>query len=260
MDKAFPTIRFWHDVRRTPHLARFVKRLKNDGLKPSSIRHCLEPISLTGKYFAREYEDFGYRPLYVWGLAPEDETEPAKKYLTGQQLEQAIKVAEDTGNDIALLALILGGWSGMKLVEICKLKQRDFDFKAGTVAVGKSGAKNKYRRRVIPLPAFVQEAVKGILYRQSVVDMEGSLVNVSIGLSDRIHQTISRPIHRLFKQAGLHGHAVVAVVRTQISTAGARITSRVPLQLNGAFASLMDVNMNLRPSRWQFQNGDSLRK
>lgn len=172
MDERFPGVKQWREVRRTPHVSQYVELLQDNNMKAVSIRHCLEIISLTANYFADEHEEFGYRPLRVLKIAPELDA-PAKNYMTVEQLEEAIQISREMESAAAELGFLLGGWCGLNLREIARLTFADFDFQNGLLTIRKS--KNKYRKRIIPLPSFVLDAVREHLNSQVVKDVAGSL-------------------------------------------------------------------------------------
>lgn len=199
MESRFPAVKQWRELRRTPHVSQYVAQLKADGLKPVSIRHCLEVISLTANYFADEYEEMGYRSLRVLKLAPELE-KPAKNYMTAEQLERAIEISREIESPAAELSFLLGGWCGLNLREIARLTATDFDFTAKLLTVQKS--KNVYRSRTIPVPDFVLEAVRLHLQTQTVKDVAGSLFVRESGIPAE-NRYLARPMDVVLHRMGI---------------------------------------------------------
>jgi integrase len=169
----FPSVRLWKDVRRRPHVTAYAEFLEGRGLSPVSVRHYLEPLSIASTYFSEEYEEI-YRPLKVLRAAPLPKDEPAKHFLDAVRLDAAIARAEAENSPRAALGFMLGGWGGLNLREVIRLRADSFDFKAGTVRIEES--KNRFRKRVVPLPSFVVDHVRAFIAGQAVRDASGLLI------------------------------------------------------------------------------------
>lgn len=186
-----PGLRRWDQVTHAV-LRAYVDHLITRGLKPKTIRHYCSPVTVASNFWHRENPDI-YRRLEIVHPYLSDGPAPAKHYLTGPQLAAALLVATPAPSPAARLAILLGGYAGLNLLEIASVRDTDLDLPAGTVTVTR--AKTKFRPRTIPLLPLVVAGLRDILATRKVIRADGYLVPTLRG-APPTDATFARPLHR----------------------------------------------------------------
>jgi len=164
MKKHHPYVTTWARLRRvhvreyladqTPS-ARSIERGKAE-LSPTRKRLLLQPVAQTARYMWLEYELPNVAERL--GLSAKLAKTPAPVYL--QDVLAFLDYLKDKAPVASLEAgAALAGLAGLQLLEVLRLTWNKVDFDRGLVEIS-GEVKNRYRNRVIPIPARCVEALR----------------------------------------------------------------------------------------------------
>ena len=186
----------------------FADSLSASGLSCSTVRSICRLVSSCLRY-AQEEGFIAKNPCRKLRITmPQTEKQ---RVLTPREQNMIQSAAKDT----AELPVLLAAYTGMRLGEICALKWSDIDWEKHTVCVCRTAQrirrtgggtvliidapKSNRSRRVLPVPAFIIEALKKLS-----ADMQSEYIFGST-LGPAEPRTVQRHFHALLKRVGITG-------------------------------------------------------
>jgi len=192
-------------------VAQYVEKLQSIAVSQSVIKNAYRLLKAAMQHALEE----GFIRKNPCGKLRMCRFQPAEQRILSRGEQQLLKNAAGKTNP----EILLGLYTGLRLGEICALKWEDIDWHRGTIAMrrtvqrvacfpGAAGGKTMLRiglpktrqsRRILPVPGFILELLKGMR------DVAAGEYIFGVGTAAAEPRSMQRRLHTVVQKIGLHG-------------------------------------------------------